>query len=834
MRDTTIPYREWFREKSLSKEHRAEIDEWLDDEANEVLVFYDEPIAKNTVGYEEVFFLNPHHIAGVLFAERWMKECGGINYKLEAAEILEFVCRLTQVAGKCKLIQIAQDAVEEVWTKDACAFTYAYVIRYHMGYLRNMNALDNVFQKICELMQQEGCFSQFQKQLNFFLADSGEYERIARVTAPFIVLRGDDTCGGVLQKFADDLSVSLLRNGQAVIEISGEYSDYEKIQGMISKGVIGFQTPALEIDFFRNIKGPKYQFWFDYPLHFKGILRDLPEEYCVLCQDADYAALIRKYYHSNAIQFPPGGMNLGRETTERPYDVVFMGSFFADDADSLLPEERKFYDYMLQHPSETFESGLKNLLGEEMQEKEFTEKIFRLKPACRAVLGHFRNCVIKTLLDAGIEIYVYGSSWSYSPFTDYSNFVLHQGVSMEESAKELQKAKIGLNIMSWHKAGMTERVANIMLSGAVCVSDETSFLTDNLQNGEDIVLFRLNELQRLPEIVLDLLHSEDKRQKISEKAYEIAVHNFSWDARAKQLIDLTEKKLEKEIELRIFVATHVAFNPPNNPIYIPLHVGRSGKRDLGYLGDNTGENISDLNFLYGELTGLFWIWQNVRNIDYVGLCHYRRYFINHEMQEMQKDEYLTILQEYDAIVPKHMECDGGCSYYEQFGLAHNIKDLDAVGRALKRLYPEYSEAYDKAMSGHIFYWGNLVVTGMEILKAYAEWLFNIFAEASEEIDVSGYDDYHKRVYGFLSEQMFYVFAMANNLSLCEVAVGVSAEKAETKELKEILQQLIAQNKISEARSLLERQLKIRPDLLLPGSDIHNELHEIYNNLISKY
>ena len=188
-----------------------------------------------------------------------------------------------------------------------------------------------------------------------------------------------------------------------------------------------------------------------------------------------------------------------------------------------------------------------------------------------------------------------------------------------------------------------------------------------------------------------------------------------------------------------------------------------------------------------------------------------------------------MLQTCDAIVPRHMECIGK-DYYEHFSRAHNCHDLDAVEHALKHLYPEYGAAFDQAMSGKIFYWGNLVVTSLSILKAYSEWLFNIFLEAGDEIDVSGYDNYHKRVYGFLSEQMFYVFALANHLSLCEVAVGVSAEKAETEELKNLMKQMIKEGKKKEALRLLEEQLKNRPDLLLQGSDINGELKAIYCKL----
>jgi len=134
------------------------------------------------------------------------------------------------------------------------------------------------------------------------------------------------------------------------------------------------------------------------------------------------------------------------------------------------------------------------------------------------------------------------------------------------------------------------------------------------------------------------------------------------------------------------------------------------------------------------------------------------------------------------------------------------------------------------MEGNVFYWGNLMVTSLSILKAYAEWLFNIFLEAGVEIDVSGYDAYHRRVYGFLSEQMFYVFALKNHLRLKEIAVGISGEKAETREITTILKQMIQNGEIKEAKVFLDNQLRERPDLLLPNSDIRHELRDIYEML----
>ena len=809
---------------------------------SQIIVFYEDigrEYSNREIDYVDLFSIDADRICGIAFDKKLTGRAGAMHPELSRTDlgIYEYLCRLIQYVsdtGSCRLVVVdvngaEEDCIETVGSLlEDYAYIYAYTIRLHMHTLRSRGILDTVFSKVSELMRQKGCFQRFQYYLNFFLADRLEYERLASYTAPFLVLCADNSCGGVLQQVEDDLAEALEENGQTVLRLGEGAATSDYINRMLVKAIIGFQAKSLELPIFKQMCAAKFQFCFDHPLFFDDILYNLPEDYYVLCQDEDFIGLIQNYYHTvNAISFPPGGKEIVFYEGNRPYDVVFADAYFAEDIAELSDEQKAFYDFMKQHPTFSFERGYAEMMNIPMDEiTDLQQRMSELRASCRAVIGYFRNKVFSTILDAGITLHVYGESWKSSPFVDYPNLILHPQVAAKESVLEFQKAKIGLNIMDWNKAGMTERVAEIMLAGAVCLSDETTYLREHTKDGEEIVLYKLTELEKLPNCILLLLDNLAKRTSIARMGYDKAVHEFSWKVKAQQLIVLTEESLKQEETLRIFVATHVAFQPPQNPIYIPLHVGRSGKQDLGYIGDNIGENISDLNYLYGELTGLYWIWQNVEGIKYVGLCHYRRYFMNEKMHEMSQAEYLYYLHDYDAIVPKAMECPNGITYYEHFSKAHNHQDLDAVEWALKRVYPEYADAYDHAMQGHIFYWGNLVVTSLSILKAYAEWLFTIFVEAGERIDVSGYDAYHRRIYGFLSEQMFYVFAMANHLRLCEIAVGIAGEKAETLNLKNQLKDLMDEGKYQEARALLERRMKERPDLLLEGSDINHELRDI--------
>ena len=78
--------------------------------------------------------------------------------------------------------------------------------------------------------------------------------------------------------------------------------------------------------------------------------------------------------------------------------------------------------------------------------------------------------------------------------------------------------------------------------------------------------------------------------------------------------------------IKIIVCCHKKDYYVSNDVYLPIQVGKKKSTiDLGICSDDQGVNISGLNHLYCELTGLYWAWNNL-DCDYIGLCHYRRYY----------------------------------------------------------------------------------------------------------------------------------------------------------------------------------------------------------------
>ena len=93
------------------------------------------------------------------------------------------------------------------------------------------------------------------------------------------------------------------------------------------------------------------------------------------------------------------------------------------------------------------------------------------------------------------------------------------------------------------------------------------------------------------------------------------------------------------MDIKILVAAHKEYWMPEDELYMPIHVGAEGKfddngapLDLGYVKDNTGDNISYKHRYYSDLSAVYWGWKNL-DVDYMGSCHYRRYFVSRKAKK---------------------------------------------------------------------------------------------------------------------------------------------------------------------------------------------------------
>lgn len=85
-------------------------------------------------------------------------------------------------------------------------------------------------------------------------------------------------------------------------------------------------------------------------------------------------------------------------------------------------------------------------------------------------------------------------------------------------------------------------------------------------------------------------------------------------------------------KVRIFCVDHRPEGWDNPAGLTTIGVGKC--RRPGVLHDNVGENISHLNPHLNEVTALYWAWKHpeVRQSEFVGFCHYRRFLDFHPVR----------------------------------------------------------------------------------------------------------------------------------------------------------------------------------------------------------
>jgi len=203
-------------------------------------------------------------------------------------------------------------------------------------------------------------------------------------------------------------------------------------------------------------------------------------------------------------------------------------------------------------------------------------------------------------------------------------------------------------------------------------------------------------------------------------------------------------------DLNIFVITHK--NEEGKGKYEEYHqhlfVGADvNECNNNFIKDNTGDNISYLNQVYCELTGLYWVWKNGKKSKYVGFEHYRRHF------EIDKDNILKMMAKYDILLPKHNSTLGFGTIYDHYGYCHNIKDMDIINEIISDLYPEYMDTYNLIIKEGVNHFAcNSFITSWKNFDRMLTFLFNIFNEFQNRLNLKTVDDFKKYIKANFSDE----------------------------------------------------------------------------------
>lgn len=221
-------------------------------------------------------------------------------------------------------------------------------------------------------------------------------------------------------------------------------------------------------------------------------------------------------------------------------------------------------------------------------------------------------------------------------------------------------------------------------------------------------------------------------------------------------------------KIKILVACHKPCDVISNDVYMPIHVGRAVskyKDEMAHMtGDDTGDNISEKNPYYSELTALYWAWKNLRDVEYIGLCHYRRFF----GVDFTCDNIDSFFSDGTDVL---MSASRFCMYNRWNYLKNFVSndDLAILQMIVKKLYPDYYITMSRYANDYIDHAFNMLVCRFEVFDKYMKWLFDILFECEKYMKLK-YSPYSRarRIYGYLSEFLMPVWFIHHGLRIKDV------------------------------------------------------------------
>lgn len=200
--------------------------------------------------------------------------------------------------------------------------------------------------------------------------------------------------------------------------------------------------------------------------------------------------------------------------------------------------------------------------------------------------------------------------------------------------------------------------------------------------------------------------------------------------------------MEKSKKLQLYCYTHKVpeYGLVDDSIHTPIHVGKElSQEQVCEVGDNTGDNISKLNPIFRELTGMYWVWKNVHDVKYVGSEHYRRRW------GLKLSDVETLLKKYKIIIfkPNHL---GQQTLMHNYVMCHSFIDFATTEYLVKSMYPEYADDWNKFITyGHDLIMANCFICEKEEYDKACEFVFNILNAFVNAFGLASYERMQQHV-----------------------------------------------------------------------------------------
>lgn len=299
-----------------------------------------------------------------------------------------------------------------------------------------------------------------------------------------------------------------------------------------------------------------YNYIVDHPMYYHAAIIFPIQRLTFLCVDEYHQKFIERFYPGRVRSFflPLAGIRAQDPAIpfqERSMDILFTGAYLIDNnieyhiqglGDGLKQIWKECYEMLLTQTTLTLEQALEICLkkkGLVLPEEDLRDTVRLFQDMDGMLRSHARAEVIKTLANHDIKVHIYGEGWQFLDCKQ-ENLIIHDRIPFDKTIPLIADAKIVLNVMPWFKSGVHDRVYSAMLNECVCLTDSSEYMDRTLKDGENVLLFSLDRLEQLPEMVKEYLQKPEELRQIAKRGYEYAKDTQTWQYRAKQLIEIME------------------------------------------------------------------------------------------------------------------------------------------------------------------------------------------------------------------------------------------------------------------------------------------------------
>ncbi len=217
-------------------------------------------------------------------------------------------------------------------------------------------------------------------------------------------------------------------------------------------------------------------------------------------------------------------------------------------------------------------------------------------------------------------------------------------------------------------------------------------------------------------------------------------------------------------ELSVYVAKSLHDKPLQGQVHFPagsktVQAGTALGRQMGTdFHDNEGENISDKNGHYDELTVTYWAWKN-SHASVKGIAHYRRCLLPTEAEKQA-----LLAGKLDVLLPLPFLCWPDASM--QYSRYNSPCAVAAMLEALEKLYgSEERGRAEQILRGDILYNYNMLIARARAFDNYCSWMFPVLEQVEKICAPEIKAVQHSRICGHLGELLLTIYMLTHGQKL---------------------------------------------------------------------